>query len=177
MFCPRCGEQQKSIQSRFCSRCRFVLTGLDEIVEKGGLPAEFLQKFHPDAISPRKKGLKQGGILLLSSFILIPLAVILSVTFGLTPALTVITAVLTFWGGILRMIYALAFESGTPTLENKGFVETVRQDLTGKRDRQKALPPEQFEIIDEIYAPRQGNWRGTADLQPTGINENTTRNI
>ncbi len=61
MFCPRCGQEQISEETRFCSRCGFMLTIVSEVVANGGVLPQSLS--FPDAemiSSPRKRGLKQG---------------------------------------------------------------------------------------------------------------------
>lgn len=178
MYCPRCGQQQQNRNTRFCSRCRFVLAGMSEVIENGGLPKEILERSDPNAISPRKRGVKQGGLLMLSSLILVPLLGIFSEIFNIEPALVAVTAIITFWGGFLRIIYALIFQSNVPTLsQNEGFIESVKQNLTGKTNVPNALPPQQSEPISTAYQPPSGNWRETADLQPTSVTEETTRTL
>lgn len=178
MYCPRCGQEQKNDSTRFCSRCRFLLSGMLEVVAKGGLPKEVLEQNYPDAISPSKKGLKQGGLLMLSSFILIPLAAILSDLLHLHSSFVIVTAIITFWGGILRMIYARIFESKLPSqFEDEDFLESVKNTLTGKSPPHNALPPHQDEPIPRIYSPPSESWNETANLQPTSVTDETTKTL
>ena len=177
MFCPRCGQEQHQSEVRFCSRCGFLMTGMGEVVRKGGLPQEILDRTHPNAVSPKKRGLKQGGLMMLAGLIIVPLLAIISATLDLHPALVAVTAIVSFWGGVLRMIYALVFESGTPTLNKVSFSDSVKQTLTGKEPAEKALPPQQTDPIPASYHPPAGNWRDTKDLQPTSVTEETTRTL
>jgi hypothetical protein len=152
------------------------MTGLSEIVKQGGLPKEILEQHDPNAISPRRRGLKQGGLMFLSGILIVPILGILTSMVNGEGYFVGIAAILTFLGGIIRMIYALVFESGVPTLENEGLVENLKKDLLGKQS-QKALPPQQTEPISTEYQPPAGHWRETADLQPTSITDNTTKTL
>ncbi|MCB1023290.1 MAG: zinc ribbon domain-containing protein [Acidobacteria bacterium] len=167
MFCPRCGQQQSNYETRFCSQCGFLMNGMLDIVAKGGLPREIMAGVDPNSESPRKRGLRQGGLLMLSSFILVPLSAILTVMLGIEPFGVVITVLLTFWGGFLRILYAAIFQSGIPTTENLGFFQSLRQEFTGKKqeltDNPGAFLPE---ANGDFMRARVGNWRETNDLQP-----------
>ncbi|MEZ5346754.1 MAG: zinc ribbon domain-containing protein [Pyrinomonadaceae bacterium] len=167
MFCPRCGQQQLNYNTRFCSQCGFLMNGMAEVVVRGGLPAETAEGSAADAESPRRKGIRQGGLLMLSSFILVPLSVMFTIMLNVEPFGVVITALLTFWGGFLRILYAAIFQSGTPTTEDLGFFQSLRRDLTGKQYQTKALP-ERFPggAVSDFESPGVGKWRETNDLQP-----------
>lgn len=175
IHCPRCGQQQASYDTRFCSRCGFTMNGLAEIVAKGGLPPEMFGDGKTE--SPRKRGVKQGALLMLSSLIIVPLLAIISATLDIHPAVVAVTAVVTFWGGLLRILYALIFETGKPTAANVGFVESVRSNLTGKSSAPAALPPQQSQPAHADFQPAPGNWRDTNDLQPVSVTEETTRTL
>lgn len=175
MYCPRCGQEKLQHNVNFCSRCRFLMTGLDEVVENGGLPKEILEKKDPNAISPRRRGIKQGALLFLSGILIVPLIAILMEALNGQEEIVAIAAILTFVGGIVRMIYAL-FQLGIPTLENEGIVQTLRNDLTGKKVNNKALPPQQTEPIPVNFQPPvAGNWRETADLEMENADEKVTK--
>ncbi len=177
MYCPRCGQQQASEETRFCSRCRFLMQGMRDVIENGGLPRDIVDQADPYASSPRKRGLKQGGLLMLSSMILVPLVAMLTLIIDAEPFAIAITAIITFWGGFLRIVYALLFQSGVPTTQDLSFVESVRRDLTGKTGTPQALPPQQSEPIPGSYAPPAGEWKETNELQPTSVTEETTRTL
>lgn len=175
MFCPRCGQQQVKQEVRFCSRCGFLMTGMSGVVREGGLPPQIADKSHPDAVSPKKRGVKQGALLMLSSLIIVPLMAILVAAIGINPVLVALTAVVTFWGGLLRIVYSLIFESSSPTLRNEGFVDSVKQHFVPAGHAAPALPKPQSHPIPESYRPPVGNWRDSSDLQPSSVTEETTR--
>ena len=176
MYCPICGQQQISEETRFCSRCGFLLTGIAQVVAKGGALPQFINTNDPKAMTPRKKGIKQGGILMLSSLIIVPLVAILSVALDIDPTFVAITAILTFWGGLLRIIYAALFESTEPsgkTLEEN--VLSSAQTLLGKKKESHALPPNESIPTSGYVPPKQSDWRDTNDLTQPSVTEGTTK--
>lgn len=172
--CPRCGQKQVSSATRFCSKCGFLMTGIPEIVAQGGISQEILD---PGAESPRRKGVKQGGLLMLSSLIVVPLLAIISASLNWDPTLVAITAVITFWGGLLRILYALIFQSGKPALQDSGFVESFKNTISGRRKQVDALPPADEQPAEAAFIPAPGHWKDTNELQPTSVTEETTRTL
>jgi hypothetical protein len=176
MFCPQCGQQQVTGVIRFCSRCGFPLDGVIQLLNNGGMiPAYQRDPDEPVKMSPRKRGVKQGGLLLLSGAVLVPiLAMFASFASGSTflEILAALAAIVCFIGGPLRMLYAGVFEEGAPP----------RQRLYGT-----AAPmhvPQQF--VPHMQAPAlpppqmrpATSWRrpNTAELaNPPSVTENTTR--
>ncbi len=173
MFCPKCGQQQVSEETKFCSRCGFLLTAVWNLVSNNGLSNQTFATPESGAISPRKEGLKRGGKLMMLGLIIVPLLVIVSALFQLHPALVITVSILTFWGGILRMIYARIFESAYPNEINaeQKTLSFVKKILGKKTD---ALPPQSISVSS--YAPPvMNNWRDTNDLPQPSIIENTTK--
>ncbi len=177
MFCPRCGQQQVNEEIRFCSRCGFLMHGMLDVIAKGGLSQEITIQSDSNAISPKKQGVKQGGLMMLSSFILVPIIALLTAIFNTDGIIVALTAIITFWGGFLRILYALIFQSGIPTTNHETLVESVTHTLTGNPQGQRTLPPQQSVPIQTSYQPPSGNWRETNDLQPNSVIEETTRTL
>lgn len=176
MYCPRCGQEQVSHELRFCSRCGFLMDGMLEVVMNGALPPQLFNKTDPKAISPRKKGVKQGGMLMLSGVVIVPLLGVLSSLFYFDETVVGLAAIITFLGGLVRILYALIFQSGVPVVsEEEGLLDTVKQNLIEKAKGAKALPPEQSVPASSYIPPEQGKWRDTDDLVKTSVTENTTK--
>jgi hypothetical protein len=176
MFCPQCGQQQVSGEVRFCSRCGFQLGGVSGLLASGGaLPTGVT---HESLLveSPRSKGVRQGGALLLFGIFLMPMFAILHELIG-TPDELPLIGVLFFMGGLLRLIYALIFEDGP--IRRKGahaqfaYVPPPAPGHFGAQGRGAGeLPPGQS-ISAQSYVPPRVN---TSEIgyQPS-VTESTTR--
>ena len=174
VYCPRCGQEQFSPEIRFCSRCGFLMNGMAEVVLKGGLNQV---DDKPKPISPRRKGLKHGGGWFLLGVLVVPIMAVFHELFRFPYEFVALAAIIFFLGGILRMIYALLFESGNPaeyTLEENVFY--AARKLRGKTQNVKELSAQQSIPVDSyVPPPTQANWRDTNDLQPTSVTEKTTK--
>jgi len=128
-------------------------------------------------ISPRKKGVKQGALLFLLGVLLVPiLAVFASYAPGRVGTVfeffTILSALLCFTGGPLRMLFAAIFEEGAPT----------RQFLTPPSYAPPPIPPPPAARVSAL-PPASVNpasqWRPrpqTAEiLQPSSVTDHTTR--
>jgi hypothetical protein len=172
VYCPRCGQEQISHEVRFCSRCGFLMNGLAEVVLNGGM----LQQTEAKPPTPRRRGLRQGGGLILLGALVVPLLGVLTNLLYFSTYFVGLAAIIFFLGGILRMVYALVFESGNPnekTLEEN--VYQAAQKLLKKQQQPNALPPPQSIPADAYAPPTQGTWRDTNDLMPTSVTDNTTK--
>src|SRR5829696_872693 len=116
MFCPQCGQQQVTGHSRFCSRCGFPMDGVIQLLGSGGILPAYRDPDEPVPISPRRKGVRQGGMLLLSGAVIVPiLAMFANFTNATFPEiLAALAAIICFIGGPLRMLFAALFEEAGP---------------------------------------------------------------
>ncbi len=173
MFCPQCGQQQTTGVIRFCSRCGFPLDGVIQLLGAGGMVPVYRNPEEPVPISARRKGVKQGGLLLLSGAVVVPLLGVMA-SFGHSAFLEILTAfaaIICFIGGPLRMLYAGLFEEGAPSPMRMYGPPPVARQQFGPPMQHQALPPQQ---------PRPAaSWRprpNTAELvTPPSVTENTTR--
>lgn len=175
MHCPNCGQQQASDEIRFCSRCGLPLTGIAAVVANNGeLPggAAVAKKD-----SPRKRGIKQGVFIFLLSILIIPLVAMFHVITGTEPFLAALAAILLIFGGLLRIIYAVMFESteaGAATLEDK--VIAGSQSYLNKKPAAPELPASESIPAAAYTAPGVGGWRDTNDLaKPGSVTDSTTK--
>jgi hypothetical protein len=178
MFCPTCGQRQISEDTSFCSKCGFLLTGVTELIINGGALPQALQPSKPKKDSPRKRGVKQGVFIFLLSFLVVPLIAILTIAADVRePFVVAIAAILLGAGSLLRVAYALMFESSEPygtTLEENAL--NAAQNFLGKNKSAAALPPQQSIPTSTYVPPTAGNWRDTNDLNAApSITENTTK--
>lgn len=175
MFCPQCGQQQVNGIIRFCSRCGFPLDGVIHLLANGGnLPVYRSSPDEPVPISPRKKGVKQGGLLLLSGALIVPILGMFASfsNFVLPEMLAALAAIICFIGGPLRMFYAAVFEEGAPKpVRMYGPPPMPMQQQFAPHAQHNTLPPPPVRP--------QPSWRArpnTAELvNPPSVTENTTR--
>jgi hypothetical protein len=171
MHCPKCGQQQVSNETRFCSRCGFLLTGVAEVVANDGIvPASKGSAFA--AGSPRRRGVMQGTFIFLLSFLVVPLIAMMTIAVNAEPFAVAIAAVLLTVGGLLRIAYALMFESGASA--NMALPASPNQ-ISGA-NTSKELPGGQS-IPVSVYSPPAGGWRDTNDLSamPGSVTDSTTK--
>ena len=176
MYCPHCGQQQASDVIRYCSRCGFLLDGVIYLMHNNGIMPLSDSAALSTEPSPRKKGVKQGGLMLLIGALLVP---ILGVFNSFTPGIffdiiVAIAAIVCFMGGPLRMIYAALFEEGAPSrtpLPLGNYAPPAIQARPTTPPRGVALPP--------ASVNQTAPWRArpnTAELTaPPSVTENTTR--
>jgi len=162
---------------RFCSRCGFPLGGVNDLLVRGGVPATQTVKTGPQVrgLSPRQKGMRAGVMQMVSGLLAVPIVAILSHNiFGFQELLIPLAALITFVGGLLRIIYAKLYEDDTPEMEADALpaAATPAPAHFSGRARVSALPPQQS-IPASDFAPRRAN---TAELvPPPSVTENTTR--
>lgn len=175
MFCPQCGQQQANGIIRFCSRCGFPLDGVIQLLGSGGMIPVYRSPDEPVQMSPRKRGVRQGGMLILSGILIVPiLGMFSSFAHASTflDILVALAAIICFLGGPLRMLYAAIFEEGAPRpIGAYGSPPPVHVP-------QQFVPQGQRPVLAPPPARAQGAWRrpNTAELvNPPSVTENTTR--
>lgn len=175
MFCPQCGQQQVTGHIRFCSRCGFPMDGVIQLLGSGGILPLYRDPEEPPPISPRRKGVKQGGMLLLSGAVIVPILAMFASFTNATflEILAALAAIICFIGGPLRMLFAALFEEAAP------------------RPFRPYGPPAHMHAPPQFASPvqrpaltpppprSQASWRprpNTAELvNPPSVTENTTR--
>jgi hypothetical protein len=174
MFCPQCGQQQTTGAIRFCSRCGFPLDGVIQLLGTGGMIPVYRNPDEPVSMSARRKGVKQGGILLLSGAVVVPLFGVMA-SFGHSAFLEILTAfaaIICFIGGPLRMLYAALFEEGAPR-------PIYPYAAPMQAPKPQFGPPMQHQALPPPPARTPPSWRSrpnTAELAtPPSVTENTTR--
>jgi hypothetical protein len=168
MFCPQCGQERLSEATSFCSRCGFLLTGTTELLQTGGeLPAS-----PSGTISPRSRGIRMGLFLFLLMIIIAPIIGIVSTfLFRITPWPMGVVLFLLGGAGLLRMAYAIMFES--KYAENQLPISPVSDRQVTAKGEPGALPPQQ--TYPAGATPQMGRWLDTRELEPGSVTENTTK--
>ena len=189
MFCPQCGQRQVANEVRFCSSCGFPLGVVSEVLaHRGQLPA--LATLHgpqePRQLSPRQRGIRQGAMLMLSTLLVVPLVVFISVFITGAPQFFIpAAAVICFVGGLLRIIQALLFEENTPPAPPAPAAyatyvpPAMPPNYLGAPEHSSALPPAQSAPAPQsVPAPPARPARfDTGELAPprASVTDHTTR--
>lgn len=175
MFCPQCGQQQQAFEAaRFCSRCGFQLAAVAGLLATGGVPRELAYEAAPAPDTPRRKGARLGGKLMLSGLFLMPVLGILSEVIG-TPGELALFGLLAFMAGLFRLLYAFIFEDGPfrRQLYRQQFYAPPAQFAPPREASALQPPPQQQGTHAHGYAPPRVN---TADLSyRPSVTEGPTR--
>jgi hypothetical protein len=182
MFCPQCGQRQTSNDVRFCSACGFQLNVVTDLLAGGGR----LQHWRPpDAsapagLSPRQKGIRQGAMLMLSTFLIVPLLAIFGVALlGFPGEFVALAAVGCPVGGLLRIIYALMLESNVQPLHETPQPAYVPPptipNYLGSPVRGASLPSAQSTPIPTQVRPQRYNTGELVEPPRASVTDHTTR--
>ena len=177
MYCPQCGQQQASSEMRFCSRCGFPLGGVAELLAQGGVLKAGGEELRENALSPRRRGVRQGILMMLLGAVIVPILAILNAhqdDTAMLEVLVAVSAVIFFAGGLMRVLYALLFEPSTPGVKGHlpADISLAVPAQLKAGGRASALPQAQGIPVSE-FTPRRMT---TAELaQPPSVTENTTR--
>jgi hypothetical protein len=176
MYCPKCSQQQASAEIRFCSRCGFLLTGVAEVVKHNGIIPGAAQQENKKLATPRKRGVKQGLFALLLLLLTSPILLILGKELEIHPAPLFLTLFIVFISSIIRMIYAVMFESNEPDISTQNDFQAARSGLGDKRNA-GSLPPPQTNPVSDFVPPMQGNWRDSKELVFSSVTDVTTKQL
>jgi hypothetical protein len=177
MHCPRCGQQQISDQTKFCSRCGFQLGLVSELLENGGfLPQLAELNKNKGTIFTRRNGVIFSVLWFIFFVMMMP------AFFGIAGEDEVAGASAAFgvFSTMMLMIVSLAALKRPPKPhELSAFQMPPSPPAQGLYGTQQmgALPPQQSQPASTYAAPA-GNWRApdTDDLvRPGSVTESTTR--
>src|SRR5712671_5331888 len=176
MYCPQCGQQQATDSMRFCARCGFPLEGAMVLLAHRGMLPRYEAAAGETKISARRRGVKQGALLMLIGAVLVPL---LGVFSSYAPSaigrafefFAAAAAILCFVGGPLRMLFAALFEEGAPPRQYPMPSTFAQPAIAPPPVRPATLPP---------ASPTQtAAWRRpqTAEIlqPPSVVTDHTTR--
>lgn len=175
MYCPGCGQQQISEETRFCSRCGLPLGLVSEVLAYGGFLPQ-LEELN------KKKGkiLTRRNGLIFSLFWFILFVFIFTPFWGIVDVdeLAAMSAVIGIFGSLLLVLTSVFFFEKTPKYSNIQALVAAnaqRQNLHGFTASANALPPQQSIPTSAYVPPQQGNWRDTNDLVQPSVTEGTTK--
>lgn len=175
MYCPGCGQQQVTNETRFCSRCGLPLGLVAEILSYGG----FLPQL--DELNKKKKKVpsRRNG-LIFSLFWFIFFVLIMTPFWAIleVEGLAAMSSILGIFGALLWVLTSVFFFEKNNQTSNNQMIDAAdaqRQSLHGFTGKANALPPQQSIPTSAYVPPKQGNWRDTNDLVQTSVTEGTTK--
>ena len=175
MHCPRCGQQQISDETKFCSRCGFQLAVVAELLTHGGFLPQLAELYRKKTIFTRKNGL------VFSLFWFIFFVMILTSFWAIVDVeeMAAVSAVIGIFGGLMLLISSLVFLKKAPKAfdENAGGISGMDVNTLYAPANRGALPPPQSQPVSS-YSPPEGSWKGpdTGEFAPPGsVTERTTR--
>ena len=175
MFCPRCGQQQVVDELRFCPRCGFTLGFVTELLANNGMLPSHLVPDNPLAreLSPRSRGVRQGGMLMLIGAALTPILGIFGAATGIGGEMALIGVVI-FIAALARLLYAAIFQDSYATAQ-PGALPPHQQPAAAPLSL--PAPPRAALPKHQTPAPASFRRRDTAELvaPPASVTENTTR--
>lgn len=164
MYCPRCGQQQLSDETRFCSRCGLHLDTVKVLLS--GSPATVAPPPPPGERTPRSRGMRRGAKLMFLSVVLFPLFFALAIIADSPGPLVVPFTI--FFAGLAMLLYSRLF--GEDILPAKSQAQQPAQFATYAPPA--ALPPSPGIPFTGYAAPRPD----TAEItQPPSVTESTTK--
>ncbi len=180
MHCPRCGQQQVSEQTKFCSRCGFQLGLVSELLANGGFLPQLaeLNKGQGSAFSKiftRKNGVVFSVIWFIFWVMMVP------AFFGIANEddAAGVSAVFGLFTTMMFLILSLAvFKRAPRTYELPAGHSMQPPASLYANQPMGALPPQQTQPASS-YMPPEGSWRApdTGDLarRPGSVTEGTTK--
>ena len=169
MFCPQCGQQKISKNSRFCSRCGLPIDGIVEWIARGGMmPVMQAPQPFKKPNTPKRKGMSRGAKLMFISCVLFPLF------FGLAVAADspgpLVVPITVFFAGLSVLLYSVFFGDETPIATAPPQHQPGR--LAGMFGN-SALPPAPAQV--HMNTPTGQQVRTSELVGPPSVTENTTK--
>lgn len=175
MHCPRCGQQQISDQTKFCSRCGFQLGLVAELLEHGGFLPQLAELYKgKSTFFTRKNGLVFTVLWFIFFVMMMP------AFFGIAGEddAAGVSAVFGIFSTMMLLILSLAVLKRAPKPYELAAHQMAPQpaQMYGN-PAAHALPPQHTQPASS-YMPPEGSWRApdTGDLvRPGSVTEGTTK--
>ena len=176
MYCPRCGQQQISQETKFCNRCGFQMGLIPDLLANNGTLPQLAELYKgKSGLFTRKNGLIFTVLWFIFFMMMLP------AFFGIAgiDELAAASAVWGIFSTMMLLILSLAFLKKAPKKAEIAHFERLHQQaLHGAQPAANALPPQMAQPA-QVYAPPQaGSWRApdTGDFARQGsVTESTTK--
>jgi len=180
MHCPRCGQQQVSDQTKFCSRCGFQLGLVSELLANGGFLPQLSELYKSKSSVFSKIFTRKNGVVF-SVIWFIFWVMMLPAFFGIAneDEAAGVSAVFGLFTTLMLLIFSFAvLKRSTKQFELPAGIQTPPPPTLYGNPVMGALPPQQSQPAS-TYMPPEGSWRApdTGDLarRPGSVTEGTTK--
>lgn len=174
MHCPRCGQQQVSAETKFCSRCGFPLGLVSDLIAHNGFLPQLADLQNDKTIFTRRNGTIFSVLwFMFFVFILTPLFAIAG-----GDEIVAISGVVGVFGGLTLLIAALTLLKNAPKEGYYAPAEMNSRNINALRNAPPtALPPQQSIPVVAYAPPADGMWKApdTGELRPHSVTEGTTK--
>ena len=175
MHCPRCGQQQVSEQTKFCSRCGFQLGLVSELLANGGFLPQLSELYkQKTGVFNRRNGVLFSVIWFIFWDMMVP------AFFGMAGEgeAAGVSAIFGVFTTMIFLIISLAvLRPARKTIDLHPHQMAPPANLYPQQ-AMGALPPQQTQPASS-YMPPEGSWRApdTGDLarRPGSVTEGTTK--
>lgn len=174
MYCPRCGQQQISDETKFCSRCGFQMGLVSQLLAHGGFLPELAELYQGrSSWFTRKNGVILSFLWFIAFVMMIP------AFFGIADFEegAAVSAVFGVFSSLMILIVSLAFLKKAPKVNYLEAHDVKPPAALYGTQAQGTLPPQQTHPVTDYVAP-QGTWR-TPDTgefaRPGSVTEGTTK--
>ena len=173
MHCPRCGQEQVSAETKFCSRCGFPLSLVSEVLSHGGFLPQLAQLNEKGTLLTKKNGV------IFSVFWFMFFTLLMTSIFGIAGVdeLAGMSAVIGVFGGLMILVASLLLlKPARKTFDYPNTeIPTANPHTLYGIPQNHSLPPQQSIPTTGYVSTPAGNWRDTNDLAKTSVTENTTK--
>lgn len=180
MHCPRCGQQQVSQETKFCSRCGFQMHLIPHLLRHNGVLPELAELYKGKAgWFTRRNGLVFTAIWFIFFVMMLP------AFFGIADVeeAAAVSAVFGIFTTMMLFIISLAALKPGPKKSQLAQFEILQQinqqSLHGTNPAAGALPPQMSQPAQAYSPPQAGAWRApdTGDFagRPGSVTETTTK--
>jgi hypothetical protein len=179
MYCPRCGQQQVSDETKFCNRCGFQMGLIPHLLAHGGVLPQLAELSKGKApLFSRKNGLIFTALWFIFWVMMMP------AFFGVAGADEVagVSAIFGVFSTMMLMIISIAFLKRAPKKSDILPYEipavNAHPGLYGSQ-AVGALPPQQSQPAQVYSPPQAGAWRapdtGEFSHRPGSVTDSTTK--
>jgi len=179
MYCPQCSQEQVAGELRFCPNCGMPMGLVAEVLANGGTLPQLLELSKKNKIFTRRNGIVFSVLWFI--FFVPFMAAFWGGVFG-QEELAAFFAIVGVFSSLLIFLVSLFFLPGP----SKGFPDhamaqnenAIPTNLSGQKNQQNALPPQQTQPAQEYVSPASSNWKApdTGELaRPGSVTEGTTK--